>query len=86
MFRLSRYADPATVIGEPRPEKRARREDRDAGVLRMRADLDRIRGQLYGHGAKPAWFVERYGCWPSDALALLAELGARKCKLGEFKL
>lgn len=86
MIRLSRGAEPAAIIGEPRPEKRARAEDRAAGVERMRADLVHIRGQLYGMGAKPAWFVERYGCWPQDALQLLEELGARKGRCGEWKL
>jgi len=86
MIRLSRYSDPATVIGEPRRTPSASASDRAAGLLRMRADLVRIKAQLWGHGAKPAWFVERYGVWPSDAIALLAELGARKIKLGCWKL
>jgi hypothetical protein len=86
MIRLSRYADPATVIGEPRPEKRANAEARAAGIEAMRTDLPRIMQQLRGHGAKPAWFVDRYQCWARDAHALLAELGAKKSKLGEYKL
>lgn len=86
MIRLSRGASPAAIIGEPRPERLANAIDRAAGVQRMRNDLVRIKAQLFGNGAKPAWFVERYGVWPSDASALLAELGAKKTKLGQYKL
>lgn len=86
MIRLTGGYRRAAAIGEPRPERRARGESRAAGIARMREDLPRIRQQLAGHGAKPAWFAERYGCWPVDAMTLLVELGARKGRMGEYRI